>query len=37
LDEGYAPLVLNKDGPNIMAASTPAIGEDDGTYKTLNN
>jgi hypothetical protein len=34
LDESSAPLVPNKDGPTIMAATTLASDEDDGTYKT---
>jgi hypothetical protein len=36
LDEGSTPLMPDEDGPAIMDATALAIGEGDGTYKTLS-
>jgi hypothetical protein len=34
LEEVFVPSVPDEDGPAITAATTPAAGEDGGTYKT---
>jgi hypothetical protein len=34
LDEGFTPPVPVEDSPAIMDATAPAVGEDEGTYKT---
>jgi hypothetical protein len=34
LDEGSMPPVPDEDGPIIMGAIAPSVGEDDRTYKT---